>query len=343
MIGVGWRLFLLSVVAALLGVQAAFAQASYPCVNDAPGPYQRGVSFAALPDGRAWGSTAGVAVAPDGTVWAYDRCGANSCAGSLLDPIIAFSRDGKVLRHFGGGLLQMPHGLTVDNGGNVWITDNAAKDGRGMQVYKFSPEGKLLLTLGKAGGGEAPDGFFQPNAVAIAANGDIFVAQGHTARGDKSVILVFSPEGKFIKSFGGKGGGAAELDMPHALAFDAQGRLLVGDRNHNRIALFDRDGGYLGEWKQFGRPSGIVVTADQSIYVGDSESQSRDAAAYGYNPGCEKGIRFGKLGDAKVLGLIPDQQPMSVSSTAEGVGVDKDGNVYGAEVGPKDLKKYLKK
>ena len=343
MAAIGRRLASLSVIVAMWGAHAAFAQASYPCVNDAPDPYQRGTSFAPLPDGRAWGSTAGVSVGPDGTIWAYDRCGANSCAGSPLDPIIAFSPDGKVRRHFGGGLFQMPHGLTVDDAGNVWVTDNAAKDGRGMQVYKFSPQGQILMTLGKPGGGEAPDGFFQPNAVAIAPNGDIFVAQGHTARGDKSLILVFSAQGKFIRSFGGKGSGPGELDMPHALAFDANGRLLVGDRNHNRIALFDRDGSYLGEWKQFGRPSAIVVTSDQTIYVGDSESQPRDAAAYGYNPGCEKGIRFGKLKDAKVVGLIPDQQPMSVSSTAEGVAVDGVGNVYGAEVGPKDLKKYLKK
>ena len=175
-----------------------------------------------------------------------------------------------------------------------------------------------------------PDGFFQPNAVAIAANGDIFVAQNHTAHGDKSLVSASSPEGKFITSFGGKGSGAGELDVPHALAFDAQGRLLVGDRNNNRITLFTRDGGYLGEWKQFSRPSGIAVTSDQMIYVGDSESQSRDPAAYAYNPGCEKGIRFGRVSDAKVLGLIPDQQPMSVSSTAEGVGVAKDGNVCSA-------------
>jgi NHL repeat len=339
----GWRLLSLSVLSAIWGAQAALAQASYPCVNDAPDPYQRGSSFAPLPDGRAWGSTAGVAVASDGTIWAYDRCGANSCAGSSLDPIIAFSPDGKVLRHFGGGLFLMPHGLTVDAAGNVWLTDNAAKDGKGMQVTKFSPDGQVLMTLGKPGGGEPPDGFSQPNAVAIASNGDIFVSQGHTAGGDKSLVLVFSPEGKFIKSFGGKGSGGGELDMPHALAFDAKGRLLVADRNHNRIALFTADGSYLGEWKQFSRPSSVVVTGDQMIYVGDSESQSRDALAYGYNPGCEKGIRFGRLEDAKVLGLIPDQQPMSVTSTAEGVGVDKDGNVFGAEVGPKDLKKYLKK
>jgi NHL repeat len=225
----GWRLFSLSVIslsvaAALLGAKDAFAQepalaqASAPCVNDAPDPFQRGVSFAPLPDGRSWGSTAGVTVAPDGTIWAYDRCGANSCAGSSHDPIIAFSPDGKVLRHFGGGLLQMPHGLTVDASGNVWVTDNAAKDGLGMQIFKFSPEGRILMTLGKAGGGEAPDGFFQPNAVAIAANGDIFVAQNHTAHGDRSQVEVFSPEGKFIKSFGGKGSGPGELDVPHALS-----------------------------------------------------------------------------------------------------------------------------
>jgi hypothetical protein len=91
MVQMGWRLLLLSIVAALPGVQAALAQTSYPCVNDAPDPYQRGVSFAPLPDGRRWGSTAGVAVAPDGTIWAYDRCGANSCAGSSLDPIVALS------------------------------------------------------------------------------------------------------------------------------------------------------------------------------------------------------------------------------------------------------------
>ena len=100
---------------------------------------------------------------------ANDRCGANSCAGSSLDPIIAFAPDGKVLRHFGGGLFQMPHGLPVDDAGNAWVTDNAAKDGRGRQVYKFSPDGKILMTLSKARGGEAPDGLFQPNAIAIAS------------------------------------------------------------------------------------------------------------------------------------------------------------------------------
>jgi hypothetical protein len=89
------------------------AQASTPCVNDALDPFQRGVSFAPLPDERSWGSTAGVTVAPDGAIWAYDRCGATSCAGSSLDLTIAFSPDGKVLRHFGGGLLQMPHGLML--------------------------------------------------------------------------------------------------------------------------------------------------------------------------------------------------------------------------------------
>jgi DNA-binding beta-propeller fold protein YncE len=343
----GWRLLTIAAIASVCSAQATLAQIntppSYPCVNDAPDPYRQGSSFAPLPDGRAWGSTAGVAVAPDGTIWAYDRCGANSCAGSSLDPIIAFSPDGKVLRHFGGGMFLMPHGLTVDDAGNVWVTDNAAKDGRGMQVVKFGADGKVLMILGKAGGGEPPDAFSQPNAVAIAANGDIFISQGHTARGDKSLVLVFSAQGKFIRSFGGKGSGPGELDMPHALAFDDKGRLLVGDRNHNRIALFQPDGSYLGEWKQFSRPSAVVVTRDQMLYVGDSESQSRDASAYAYNPGCEKGIRFGKLDDARAKGLIPDQQPMSVSSTAEGVGVDKDGNVFGAEVGPKDLKKFVRK
>ena len=156
-----WRLVWIVAIAILTDIGGSFAQTSYPCVNDAPNPYQRGASFASPPDGRAWGATAGVAVAPDGTIWAYDRCGANSCSGSVLDPILAFTADGTVIRHFGSGIFQTPHGLSVDHSGNVWVTDSAAKDGKGMQVHKFDPEGRLLMTLGQPGG-DPPQGFFQP-------------------------------------------------------------------------------------------------------------------------------------------------------------------------------------
>src|SRR5579862_6650476 len=152
----------------------ALAQASSAPTNDAPNPYQTVLNWAQLPDGRKWGSTAGVKVGPDDNIWAYDRCGANSCADSTLAPILEFNTSGKFLKSFGAGLLNFPHGLAVDDGGNIWVTDTITKDGKGQQVIKFSPDGKVLMTLGKAGvSGDGPDTFDQPTSVAIARNGDI--------------------------------------------------------------------------------------------------------------------------------------------------------------------------
>src|ERR1035437_2515651 len=165
----------------VLGSKAS-AQASYAPPNDAPNPYRTIANWAQLPDGRKWGSTAGVEVAPNGHIWAYDRCGANSCADSTLDPIVEFDASGKALRKFGAGLFVQPHGMFVDPAGNVWVTDDlATKDGKkGLQVFKFSPDGKILMTLGKAGtAGEGPDTFGAPTDVLVARNGDIFVTDGH--------------------------------------------------------------------------------------------------------------------------------------------------------------------
>ena len=131
----------------------AQAQESYAAPNAGPNPYQTIAGWAKLPDGRKWGSTAGVDIGPDGTLWAYDRCGANSCADSPLDPVLHFNATGDVVRAFGKGLFVQPHGIHVDREGNVWVTDAQGKDAKGIQVFKFSPDGKVLMTLGKAGTG----------------------------------------------------------------------------------------------------------------------------------------------------------------------------------------------
>jgi streptogramin lyase len=293
-----------------------------------------------LPDGRTWGSTSGVAVGSDGNIWAIDRCGANSCANSDLDPIFEFEPSGRLLRHFGKGLFVQPHGLSIDKEGNIWVTDGLAQDGKGLQVFKFSPEGKILLTLGKKGvAGPGTDTFGAPSAAIVAADGSIFVADGHHNCNCDSRVVKFSKDGKFLAEFGKKGEGKGELNLPHALAIDSEGRLLVGDRSNNRIAIFDQSGRFLTEWKQFGRPSGICIYKG-TIYVSDSESTEADG--YGNNPGVQRGIRIGNLKDGKVDFFIPDPAPMGNTSSAEGVAVDHQGNVYGAEVGPKDLKKYVR-
>ena len=320
---------------------SAPAQDGSEPVNAAPNPYRTVEGWAKLPEGRTWGSTSAVEIDPDGSsVWVAERCSANTCAGSSLPPILKFDASGKLLASFGAGMLVWPHGIHVDRGGNVWVTDALSKDAKGQQVLKFSPEGRLLLTLGRAGvAGEGPDTFNQPCDVVVAANGDIFVADGHDADSNGRVVK-FSPDGKFIKAWGKNGSAPGEFKTPHALAIDSRGRLFVGDRANNRIQIFDQDGNFLEQWTQFSRPSGIFIDAHDTIYVADSESNAER------HPGWKRGIRIGSAKDGSVTAFIPDPEPdpdHSATSGAEGVAADAWGNVYAAEVGPKALKKYVPK
>jgi hypothetical protein len=334
------RVKLLVVAVAGLSVSLKlFAQAGAPA-NSQPNPYRNVETWGKLPEGRTWGSTSAVDIGPDGSMWVAERCGANTCAGSNLAPILQFDPAGKLLKSFGQGLFVFPHGIFVDKEGNVWITDAQGREGKGHQVIKFSPEGRILLTLGKAGvAGDSPDTFNQPSDVVVAPNGDIFVADGHGGNSNARIVK-FSRDGKFIKTWGKKGSAPGEFDTPHALAMDSQGRIFVGDRGNNRIQIFDQDGNFIAEWKQFGRPSGIFIDKRDVIYVADSESRTEN------HPGWKRGIRIGSAKDGLVKAFIPDPEPdpdHHPTSAAEGVAADNAGNVYGAEVGAKDVKKYSMK
>ena len=307
-----------------------------------PNPYRTVEHWYHLPEGRTMGSTSAVAVAADGHIWVAERCGANSCRDSQLAPVLEFDQSGKLLRSWGAGMFVFPHGLTIDKDGNLWITDGQGIEGKGHTVFKCSPDGKVLMTLGRPGvAGDGPDAFNQPNAVAIAPNGDIFVADGHNTGRGNARVTKFTKDGKFIKQWGGHGSGPGQFEMPHTLAFDSKGRLFVGDRGNNRIQIFDQDGKFLEEWKQFSRPSGVYIDANDILYVADSESA--EGGTYAPHPGWKRGIRIGSAKDGKVTALIPDPSPgTAITTAAEGVAADKQGNVYGAEVGPKDVKKYVK-
>ncbi|HVQ29127.1 MAG TPA: peptidyl-alpha-hydroxyglycine alpha-amidating lyase family protein [Vicinamibacteria bacterium] len=306
-----------------------------------PNPYRTVEGWAKMPAGRTWGSLSAVGVDRDGeSIWVGERCGANTCVGSSLDVVLKFDASGALKTSFGGGMFVFPHGMFVDADGNVWLTDSKGEGGKGHQVFKFSPEGKVLLTLGKAGvAGDGPDVFNQPSDVIVAKTGEIFVADGHDEKSNARIVK-FTKDGKFIKTWGKKGSLPGEFDTPHALAFDSQGRLFVADRNNNRIQIFDQDGKFLDQWKQFSRPSGVYIDANDVIYVADSESNSK------VNPGFKRGIRVGSAKDGKVTAFIPDPEPDQEkvwTSAAEGVAADAKGNIYGAEVGPKALKKYVLK
>jgi ABC-type molybdate transport system substrate-binding protein len=312
-----------------------------------PQPYRTVRDWGAPPNGLPWAAVTGVEAGPDGNIYVIYRCHENSCAGRPEAPILKFDKSGKLLTSWGAGMFVFPHGSTIDREGNLWITDALGMDGKGNKVFKFSPDGKLLKTLGRAGvAGNGPDTFNQPTDVVIASNGDIFVADGHrdsaTNRAFNNRIVKFSRDGKFLKQWGREGTAPGEFREPHTIAMDSRGRLFVGDRMNNRIQIFDQEGRFLEEWPQFGRPSGIYITKDDTIYVADSESGPDTGA--GELPTWEKGIRIGSARDGTVKAFIPDLEwARPEHSGAEGVGVDAAGNVYGAVVRRRMLEKHLKK
>jgi DNA-binding beta-propeller fold protein YncE len=345
------RIALLLLVPLAARGQVTSQGAAIAPTNDLPNPYRTIENWAQL--GRAWGSTSAVDIDPDGrSVWVAERCGANSCVGSDLPAVFKFDADGKLVTSFGAGMFVSPHGIFVDRSGNVWVVDcactvrgargadSSARPTKGHQIFEFSSSGKLLMTLGRPGGGTGSEYFTQPNDVLVAPNGDIFVVEGHSsAPGSTARVLKFSKDGKLIKSWGAFGHGPDDLDQPHTLAMDSRGRLFVGDRGNNRIKIFDQNGKLLDTWYQFSRPSGIYIDAHDTIYVADSESGSVAKERTGW----KRGIRIGSARDGTVTAFIPDpaESPPSTSA-AEGVAVDAHGVIYGAEVGPRALKRYVK-
>lgn len=337
--------------------------------NSYPNPYTTIADFFKMPAGRTWGSTAGVDIDRDGkSVWIIDRCGANSCydaaTGKMsdLDPVLHFDENGHLIKSFGAGMIVFPHGIAVDGDDNVWITDgndNRPSQGRGAgrggpvgaeagatkghQVFKFSPDGKLLMTLGKPGGAAAPECCYQPNDVYVAPNGDIFVATIHGAGG--GWIFKFDKTGKLLTKWGRPQGGGdparGELNQPHTLAMDSRGRLFVGSRSCNCVQIFDQNGKFIDQWTQFSRPSGVFIDKDDNLYVADSESGPSNNTTH--PGGWQRGIRIGSATDGKVKYFIPDPDLLHQgTSSAEGVAVAANGTIYGAEVGQRDVKKYVR-
>lgn len=313
-----------------------------------------------LPEGREWGSTAGVDIDPfDGHVWAYERCGAGSfgsgvpinCHTNPVAPIFKFDRNtGEVLTNFGAGIMVTPHGIHVDDDGNVWVTDFATNDDgtKGQQVHKFSPTGELLMSLGTPGQtGNDSRHFNQPNDVVVGPDGSIYVSDGHSgqgmttnqamaegrANGLTARVMKFAPDGTFIRQWGQIGVRHGEFRTPHALDFDSQGRLWVADRGNHRLEIFDQDGNYLESRYMFSRVSGIFITDDDMLYAIDSESSPTN------HVGWRNGVRIGHIDHDHVTGFIPpfEREDRVYQGTAgEGVAVDAEGNVYAAE-GPNSL------
>jgi sugar lactone lactonase YvrE len=293
-------------------------------------PYRVVEGWPQLPANLKLGAVISVDCDAQGNIWVFHR---------NQPPILKFDPSGKLLTSFGTDMFVQPHGMTIDRGGNLWVTDAQDKNGKGQQVFKLSPDGKVLMTLGKAGvAGEGPDIFNGPTDLVVAANGNIFVSDGHVANSNGRIVK-FSKDGKFIKAWGKRGAGPGEMDTPHSMAIDSRGRLFVADRANSRIQIFDQEGRFLDQWKQFGRPSGVFIDKKDTIYVVDSQSNAKQ------NPGFKRGLRIGSAKNGKVTALIPFIEPdpdKNNNAGMEGVAADAMGNVYVGETSTQTLKKYVK-
>ncbi|HMI96237.1 MAG TPA: peptidyl-alpha-hydroxyglycine alpha-amidating lyase family protein [Micropepsaceae bacterium] len=333
-----YALGIATIAATALSATVGFAQSD---PNSAPNPYRADEGWAKHGMGRNFGSTPGLALDRDGkSLWVFDRCGGNTCENSNIDPVTKYDASGKVVTTFGAKMFVRPHGVTVDNDGNIWATDGAGiapkdgKPGKGQTVMKFSPEGKVLMTLGTPGvTGVDGSHFNAPSDVLIAPNGDIFIADGHGEKTNARIVK-FSKDGKFIKAWGKEGKAPGEFDEPHGLAMDSAGRLFVADRANSRIQIFDQDGKFLAEWKQFGRPSGIAIDKNDVIYVADSQSDEK------VNPGFKQGIRVGSAKDGKVTAYIPENKDLG---SLEATAFDESGDVYAGYTGAMNLRRFVKK
>jgi hypothetical protein len=341
-----------------------------------PNPYRLVPDWPTLPasmkgpNGTKWGEVIRVHVAPNGNIWVFQRCfndkpaGEATCLnrGEANPPILEFNPAGRLLGSFGVGLFAHPHGFTVDKDGNLWATDTndtetilgmPAKTAQGVAmgqtVFKISSKGKVLMTIGSPGvGGSGPNLFDRPTGVAIGANGDIFVADGHSPNKSNSARIVkFSKDGKFIKAWGRMGSEPGNFREPHDLYVGgSKGWVYVADRQNNRVQVFDQNGTFVAAWTQFGQPSSVYVDKNDNIYVGatyEAVAPGQTALRPTAGPN-NRAIVIGNAITGELKYLIPDPGDLAkmtdTGTSASGIAVDDQGNIYAADVGFNNLRKY---
>jgi peptidylamidoglycolate lyase len=280
------------VIASVLSLLVCVVLDGLPGVSaQSGGNYKVDANWARLPAGTTWnGNTSWITADGRGQVVVLVR---------TAPYFRVLARDGALVKTFGDeGLFQSAHSVTIDAQGSLWVTDSAAH-----VVHKFSPDGRLLMTLGKkgvAGDNTSRDLFNQPNHVAVAPNGDIYVSDGYV----NARVVHFSKDGQFIRMIGGvKGSQPGQLQLPHGVALDSRGRILVNDSDNQRVSVFDKDGTFVEAWPYPSR-GGLAVAADDTVYISD------------VNAGIVNIVKNGRLIDS----VLADR--------AHGMSIDTDGSIY---------------
>ena len=276
--------------------------------NFPPLAYVVDESWPALPPGWNFGETPGVATDARGHVYVVHR-GPN--------PILEFTPDGRLVRSWGEGLFIRAHAVRIDPQGAIWTVDNDTH-----QVLKMDPSGRVRMVIGRRGlSGETEESFNRPTDIAFAANGDIYVTDGYV----NSRVVKFSKEGRYLTAWGKKGKGDGEFDLPHSVAVDRQGRVLVADRENRRVQIFDADGKFLEKWTHVGSPWGLQLMPDGTLYIVD-----------GYNNRVVKTDLKGK-----VLGAFGEQgRGPGQLNYSHHIAVDGDGNIYVSEIKNQRVSKF---
>ena len=258
------------------------------------------------------------------------RCRRRFERGALLK----FDASGKLVKSFGAGMFVSPHGIHVDRQGNIWVADGAAEGCQGPSGFQVQSRGKGSDDAWQGGRRRGRPRYFQSAVRRPGRAERRHLRRRRSRRQYERPHREVLERRQVLKAWGRKGAGPGEFDTPHALAMDSSGRLFVADRGNSRIQIFDQNGMFLAEWKQFGRPSGIYIDRNDVLYAADTQSDEKT------NPGYKRGIRVGSAKDGKVTAWIPDADP---DGTGEGVAADANGNIYGALTSKQVLKKYVKR
>jgi hypothetical protein len=292
--------------------------------------YRVDPSWPKKPAKVTWGDVPGVAVDAKDQVWVFTRNAPN---------LQVYSPDGDLVKTWPDLEHKSAHHLKFDGEGNVWLADVGLHT-----VRKYTPEGKLLLTLGTPGvEGVDETHMNKPTDMAITPAGDIFVSDGY---GNNRVVH-FDRTGKFVKAWGNLGTGPGEFNLPHAICLDSKGRLYVADRSNARIQVFEQSGAFVEQWRNLIVPWGLSITAKDEIWAcGSSPSLERNNQGMaGIPPADQVFMRFATTGRLLELWCpklgVEGQEKPGETDWVHAVAMDSKGNLYAGDIKGKRVQKFV--